>query len=101
MDELTDSNFKKALKGNAVVDFYADWCGPCKMMAPVVEELSAETKTVAFYKLNVDNNDNATTINSVRSLPTFIFFKDGVEVYRHVGAAVRKELKDKVNKYFG
>lgn len=85
---LTDSNFDEELKKAPVlvVDFYADWCGPCKMMAPVFEELDKEmTGRTVFGKLDVDSNNNSAIKYQTMSIPTTIFFKNGKEVKRTVG----------------
>ncbi|MBW6431764.1 thioredoxin, partial [Patescibacteria group bacterium] len=77
---LDDKNFSKEVlehKGSVVVDFYADWCGPCKMMAPIFEEAAAESKDVKFGKLNVDTARDMAMKYGVMSIPTLIVFKDG------------------------
>ena len=98
MLELNESNFEKTLKGNKnlVVDFWADWCGPCKIMAPVFESLSKEMKNVKFAKINVDENNHLASEFGVMGIPTFIVFKDGKEVERVVGAAHKTIIKEKI-----
>lgn len=79
--------------GNVVVDFYADWCGPCKMMAPVVEELAGELQGKAKVgKINVDENQDLAMKYNVMSIPTLIIFKDGKEFKRFVGVRDKNEL---------
>lgn len=73
-------------KGTVLVDFYADWCGPCKMTEPVIDELSTEIKDVKFVKVNVDSNPDVASQYNVFSIPTFIFLKDGKVVGQTVGA---------------
>jgi thioredoxin len=95
--ELDDENFKKNIKqGKAVVDFYADWCGPCQMMKPVFDKISKEVRGVSFFKVNVDNNPEAATMYAVRSIPTTVFLKDGREVDRVLGVLYEDEFKKKI-----
>ena len=77
-----------------VLDCYADWCGPCKMMAPIVEELSGEFEgKVKFCKLNVDEDAEPAMVYKVVSIPTFLFFKDGEKVNQAVGAMPAENFK--------
>ena len=73
-------------KGLVVVDMYADWCGPCKMMAPVMDSLSEDYDDVKFVKVNVDNNPDLAAKFGVQSIPNFVFIKDGLKVDQVVGA---------------
>lgn len=73
-------------KGLVVVDMYADWCGPCKMMAPVMDSLSEDYDDVKFVKVNVDNNPELAAKFGVQSIPNFVFIKDGQKVDQVVGA---------------
>merc|ERR1712141_33958 len=73
-----------------VVDFYADWCGPCKMIGPKVEVLAAKYENVVFVKVNVDENAEASEFYNISAMPTFKFFKNGKEVYEVVGASIEK-----------
>ena len=75
LDEKDFDAFIK--KGNAVIDFYADWCGPCKVMVPDLEKASQDLKDVNFGKVNVDGNQDLAGRYGVMSIPTLIFFKDG------------------------
>ena len=85
-DELTGS-------GVAVVDFYADWCGPCKMMAPIFDEAKdAYDGKATFAKLNVDDNKDIAASNKVMGIPTLLFFKDGQLVDRVTGVIDKDEL---------
>ena len=93
--ELSSKNFKEILDSNekVLVDFYADWCGPCKMMAPVVEELAEELNGVAKVgKVNVDNNQDLAMQFNVMSIPTLIIFKNGEAVKRFVGVTDKQDL---------
>ena len=74
-------------KGLVVVDMYADWCGPCKMMAPVMDSLSEDYDDVKFVKVNVDNNPDLAAKFGVQSIPNFVFIKDGQKVDQVVGAS--------------
>lgn len=76
-----------------LVDFYADWCGPCKMMIPVLDELSAEkADELTIYKINVDENPDIARQYKVMSIPTLILFKDGQDVKTVMGAMTKKDL---------
>lgn len=100
---FTDENFEQeALKADklVVVDFYADWCGPCKMMSPVVEEIAVEMAgAVKVGKLNVDDSPETARSYSVMNIPTILFIKDGVAVDRVVGAVPKASLMEKINQH--
>lgn len=81
-----------------LVDFYADWCGPCKMQAPVLKELSDKIGTKArIIKVDVDKNQNASIAYGVKSIPTLLLFKSGKVVWRHSGFAPLNDLFDVLN----
>lgn len=96
---LDDSNFKDTIaKGVTLVDFYADWCGPCRMIAPIIEELSTEFNGKAkIAKLDIEKAQEVTTEFQVTSIPTIILFKDGNEVKRIVGLRDKETLKSLVS----
>lgn len=100
--EIGDADFAdKVLKATTpvVVDFWAPWCGPCKSIAPVLEEIAAELGSqVAIYKVNVDENPKSPSQYSVRAIPNLIIFKGGAEVDRVVGAVPKNELIEKIKK---
>ncbi|PYM81451.1 MAG: thioredoxin [Candidatus Rokuibacteriota bacterium] len=96
---LTEQNFDEALvatRGFVIVDFWADWCGPCRAIAPVLEELASEAG-VTLMKVNVDENPGLAARYGIRSIPTIVFFKEGAVVDRVVGAAPKAVLRDIVN----
>jgi thioredoxin 1 len=94
---VSDDDFETAVIGSSepvVVDFWAEWCGPCKMIGPQLEELSEEMAgKVKFVKLNVDENQQTAIKYGVRSIPTLIMFKDGEAVDMKVGAGAKSDLQ--------
>ena len=99
---LTDTDFRdKIAKGSTVVDFWAAWCGPCRMIAPVIEQLATERTDVRFAKLNVDENPRTASSFNVQGIPLLVFFKDGVERGRVVGAVPRSQIESAIRQYLG
>ena len=101
--EITDANFEElVLKSDkpVLVDFWAEWCGPCRMVGPVVEELSNEYSGKAVVgKVNVDNNSGISAKYGIRNIPTLLFFKNGEVVEKHVGVAAKNVLAEKLNSH--
>lgn len=100
---LGDENFKdfvSTAETPVLIDFWADWCGPCKMIAPVVEEIAGEYEgKVQVAKVNVDQNRAIPTEFKISSIPTLVMFKEGSEVERFVGFRTKKELKAILDKH--
>ncbi len=100
--ELTDSNFEElVIKSDkpVLVDFWAEWCGPCRMIAPMVHELAEEYNGRAvFGKVDVDNNVGISSKYGIRNIPTVLFFKNGEIADKQVGAVPKKVLAEKIDK---
>ncbi len=101
--EFTDTNFKEnALDkgGLSVVDFWAEWCGPCRLVGPIVEELAEEYDGKALIgKVDVDNHPEVSMKYNIRSIPTILFIKDGEVVDKHVGTATKQALTEKIDSH--
>lgn len=99
--EITDANFEaEVLKSDKVtmVDFWAEWCGPCRAIAPVVEELAADFEGKAIIgKVNVDENPAIASKYGIRNIPTILFIKNGEVVDKQVGAVPKSVLTEKIN----
>ena len=97
--EFTDENIKEIINSGkpVVIDFWAEWCGPCRMVGPIVEELAKEYDgKVVIGKMDVDNNVDTPTEYGIRNIPTILFFKDGQLVDKQVGATQKAALTSKV-----
>lgn len=98
--EFTDANFQQEVLQNdkvTLIDLWAEWCGPCRMMSPVVEELAKEYKDrVMVGKLNVDDNPEVPTNYNVRGIPTFLLFKNGELKEKIVGVQTKQFLQNKI-----
>jgi thioredoxin len=101
--ELSDSNFSATIADGrpTVVDFWAAWCGPCRMIAPILEELASTRGDVRFAKLNVDENSRTSAAFGVQGIPLLVFFKDGRERGRVVGAVPRGQIEAAIREYLG
>ena len=101
---FTDQNFQNEVeqsRGLVLVDFYADWCGPCKLMGPVIEELVEDYKGkegIKIVKLNVDESSVTAQKYNIMSIPTLILFKDGKQAEQLVGHKSKEELKEIIDK---
>ena len=98
--QITNENYAEVLASGqpVVIDVWAEWCGPCRMVAPIVEELAAEYEgKVLIGKCDVDDNDDIVAEYKVRNIPTIVFIKGGEVVDKHVGAISKDALKAKVD----
>jgi len=93
--EITDSDFDKFVKENenVVVDCWAAWCGPCRMLSPILEQLSEEKTNIAFAKLDVDKNRAVSMRYGIMSIPTLLYFKNGALVDKTLGALPRQMVE--------
>lgn len=97
--KVTDANFEELVKGDGVVvvDFYAQWCGPCKMVAPIVDSLAEEFKDKAVVgKVDVDENPIIASTYGIRNIPAILIFKDGAIVDKQIGMATKSSLTAKI-----
>lgn len=101
--ELTDANFYQTIKNTeklVIIDLWAIWCGPCRMISPIVEEVAKEySEQIVVGKLDVDSNPQVPTDFNVLNIPTLLFIKNGEEVDRIVGAVPKRIIIDKIKKY--
>jgi len=99
---LNDSNFNDKITGDTpiLVDFWAEWCGPCRLVAPVLDEIAKEYQgKISIGKLNVDENPRTSASFDVMSIPTMILFKDGVEKKRIIGARPKHNIVNELSEY--
>lgn len=100
--QLTDNELAEVLTSErlVVIDFWAEWCGPCKKISPIVDELATEYEgKVDIYKCDVDENSEVCEKFGIRNIPTLIFLKNGEVVDRHVGTATKSQLAEKIDSH--
>ena len=93
--KITNENFEKEVINSdktTIIDFYADWCGPCKMMSPIIDKIAEENDNIKVGKLNVDEGQDIAIKYNVMSIPTIIVFKNGVEFKRFVGVTSKDNI---------
>lgn len=98
---VSDANYKEVLAAGqpVVLDFWAEWCGPCRMVSPIIDELAEEyAGRITVGKVNVDENDTVVAEYGIRNIPTILFFKDGQVVDKQVGAGQKAAFVEKMNK---
>ncbi len=97
---LTDATFRTEIaRGPFVVDFWAAWCGPCRMVSPIIDALASERADVRFGKLNVDENPRTAAAFGVQSIPLLVFFRDGDEAGRVVGAVPKGQIEAAIQRF--
>ena len=95
---LTSSNFDESIsQGVVLVDFYADWCGPCQMLSPIIDEIANEMTDIKFYRVDTDVEEQLSTRYRIMYLPTLVIFKDGEKVDESIGLISKEELIDFIN----
>ena len=98
--KITNENFEKEVINSdkiTIVDFYADWCGPCKMMSPIIDKIAEENDSIKVCKLNVDEAQDIAVKYNVMSIPTIIAFKNGMEFKRFVGVTSKDNILNALN----
>lgn len=94
MIHLENENFDDLIKDKTIVDFYATWCGPCRMLGSVFEEVSNELESVKFVKVDIDKHEDLCKKYKVMSVPTLILFENGKEIKKSIGFIPKDKLKD-------
>jgi thioredoxin 1 len=101
VDHVDDSNFKEQVLGSQVpvlVDFYADWCGPCKMLAPLLEEVASDNPNIKVVKVNVDESTELASRYQINAIPSLKVFKNGKVTAQHVGLADKRRLESMLSR---
>ncbi len=99
--KISEKDFNKVISNKekkVIVDCYAEWCGPCRMLSPIIDELKEEVDSCEFYKLNVDEAENISREYGIMSIPTILIFKDGKEINKSIGLKTKEELKELIEK---
>ncbi len=101
MEEITDINYAEQIaSGMVVVDFWAEWCAPCKIVGPILDEISKEMTDVRFKKLNIDHNQQVAQSLQITAIPTIIFYNDGEIIDKIVGLLPKKQIIKRLEKNF-
>ena len=101
MKIVNSTEFKEITKeGNVVVDFFADWCGPCKMLSPIMEKIESEYNDITFIKVNCDDEMDLASEYGIMSIPAVFFLKDGQVVDKFMGMQQENYIKDKIEESF-
>jgi len=98
--KITNDNFNEEVINSdktTIVDFYADWCGPCKMMSPIIDKIAEENEEIRVGKLNVDDAQDIAMKYNVMSIPTIIIFKNGIEFKRFIGVTSKSDILNALN----
>ena len=98
IEELTEDKFNEVIKtGKVIIDCYANWCGPCKALSPIVDEVAEKTPNMKYYKLDMDNADNIAEEYEIMSIPTILVFEDGKLIDKSVGMISKEQLLDLIH----